>query len=58
MTIRTTLAALALTLPLASAPGLAGAGPTCRSFDTRAQSCAPGSTWDSSRGECVSQVTG
>lgn len=50
MTVKTALAALALTL----APALAHA--TCSERGHQAQSCAPGTVWDVNLQTCTKQV--
>lgn len=50
MTIKTSLAALALTL----IPAFAYA--TCSARGHQAQSCAPGTVWDANAQTCIKQV--
>lgn len=56
MSLKTSLAAAALTIAPILAPAVAGA--TCSGHDTQAMSCAEGSAWDAGTQSCVPQVTG
>ena len=53
MTIKTALAALALTL----VPMMGFAMGGCSDHNEQAQSCAAGHTWDTATNSCVKQVT-